>query len=306
MAESWIMLHPIYGLRKSGIESEFQSDLAYKALDSFLELFPDHKGTYLKALRTMGLEIYNSTCKLLGTSHFIDKTPRYYFIIPELQQIFPQASFIILLRNPLAVLSSILNTFVDGNWIRMAKRHYHDLLVAPELLIDGIHLLGGRAITIHYENLVINPTKTIDQLCKMLNLSFSEEMLQYGNFPVPKGRYGDPSGVDQHQHPTTENMNRWLSLGATKQTRHFALHYLQALGPDTISQMGYDFDELQTKIKAPKISNVGLVASWDRIFQPTYSFWTKLSLIMFELLQKRDLIHSAKQFGRLFLGRLSI
>jgi len=69
----------------------------------------------------MGGTLYNRALEVAGKRFFLDKTPRYYFIIPELKNVFPEAKFIILLRNPLAVLSSILNTWFQNNLQALQK-----------------------------------------------------------------------------------------------------------------------------------------------------------------------------------------
>ena len=106
--EPWFMLHLVYGLRPSGLEAEYNAQYAYLALKGFLDETPDGESAYVEALRNVALCLYEKALEPSGKKYFLDKTPRYYFIIPELHRIFPKAKFIFILRNPLAVLSSIL------------------------------------------------------------------------------------------------------------------------------------------------------------------------------------------------------
>ena len=49
-------------------------------------------------------------------AYFLDKTPPYAHFLPELLRIFPEAKFVALWRNPLAVVASIVETFCGGRW----------------------------------------------------------------------------------------------------------------------------------------------------------------------------------------------
>ena len=54
----------------------------------------DGKDLYIEALRQMGGKLYNRVLEVSGKQIFLDKTPRYYLIIPELKKIFPEAKFL--------------------------------------------------------------------------------------------------------------------------------------------------------------------------------------------------------------------
>lgn len=302
-AEPWLMLHPAYALRKEGHEAEYGAQTAFRALQDFLATLEGGQDCYVEALRRMAVCLYGVACEQAGKTYFLDKTPRYYFIIPELAHIFPEAKFVILLRNPLAVLASILNTWVKGDWIRLS-RHYGDLLVAPRLLFEGIQLLDGQAIVLHYENLVREPADQVAMLCARLGLEFHPDMLEYGSRPAPPGRYGDPAGVQQHVRPTAATLERWLELGRTKQTRHFAREYLAALGPELLAGLGYDYAGLEAELGAVACTQKGIVVSWKRVFAPRKTFWNRFLLITVELLQQRRLPHFGKQSAKLLTGRL--
>ena len=189
-AEPWLMLHPVYALREMGHEAEYGARTAYRALQDFLATLEAGQAHYLEALRHIGLHLYGTACEQANRSHFLDKTPRYFFIIPELAQIFPKARFIILLRNPLAVLASILHTWVQGDWIRLS-RHRDNLVLAPRLLAEGLDLLGDRAIAVRYETLVLQPAAEVARVCVRLGLEYYPDMLDYGARPAFRGRYGD-------------------------------------------------------------------------------------------------------------------
>jgi hypothetical protein len=302
-AEPWLMLHPVYALREEGHDAEYGARTAYRALQDFLAALEGGEAHYYEALQRLGLHLYGTACAQAGKDLFLDKTPRYFLILPELARAFPQARFLFLLRNPLAVLASILHTWVQGEWIRLA-RHRENLLLAPRLLLEGLELLGERATTVHYEALVEEPAAEVAGLCQHLGLEFEPAMLDYGAQPAFKGRYGDPAGVDRHTRPTTASLDRWLELGRSRQGRHLARAYLEGLGPETVARMGYDAGQLLARLEAEPLEGRGLVVSWDRIFPSRPGRLNTLSLILAELAQQRRLAHAGRQMARLLLGRL--
>ena len=302
-AEPWLMLHPVYALKDEGHGAEYNAGIAFRALQDFLSTLEGGKEQYYEALRRMARHLYSSASQQAGKPLFLDKTPRYYWIIDELAHLFPGARFIILLRNPLAVLSSIISTWAQGDWIRLSQ-YYHDLLVAPGLLLEGIQMLGDRVQVVHYEALVSEPDEQISQLCNRLDLSYSVDMLEYGRKPTPPGRYGDSVGVQQHTRPEDTSLDRWLELGRSKQTRHFAQEYLAALGPALMAEMGYDYDELQARLNAIPCTNGGPIVSWKRVFSLENTFRGKLSMIITEFLQQRNISQFSKRLVKLLMGRL--
>ena len=125
-SEPWIMLHPSYSLKSNGIQAEYNYENERTAFKSFINDLPKGEETYIKELRKMYLNLYSKYLYKNKYDYFLDKTPRYYLIIDELLKIFPSAKYIILIRNPLAVLGSIINTWTQEDWLSL-NRYKHDL-----------------------------------------------------------------------------------------------------------------------------------------------------------------------------------
>lgn len=300
-AEPWLMLHPVYALREKGHQAEYNATLAQKALSDFLETLEHGQAHYLEALRRMALHLYGTACEQAGKSYFLDKTPRYYFIIQELSEIFPEAKFVILLRNPLAVLSSILDTWVKGHWIMLA-RYRQDLLDAPHRLSEGIKLLGDRAAVVHYETLVTDPQTVMQFLCDRLGLEYDPSMLEYGEAARPPGEMGDPVGVDRHARPGIDSLDRWLSMGQTSQTREFAQGYLRTLGPDLLAALGYQYAEIEARLTAVPCTGGRVKTTWQQIVEPDEALQKRLVFVELALLEHRRLIHAARRWRRSRFG----
>jgi hypothetical protein len=114
LAEPWVMLPLVYATRKSGIFAEYNQDWSSQAVNDFISVLPGGKATYQAELRDFVIQLYSKHCPN-GESYFLDKTPRYYLIIEELAEIFPDAKFIFLFRNPVEILSSILSTWCNSS-----------------------------------------------------------------------------------------------------------------------------------------------------------------------------------------------
>jgi hypothetical protein len=247
-SEPWLMLHPLYALKPDGYQAEYNSHWACKAVQSFFQTLPGGKNEYIEGARLMYAYLYERALANSGKCYFLDKTPRYYFIISELYRIFPKAHYIILLRNPLAVLCSILNTWVKENWFSLYN-YKHDLIQAPNLLLKEIEALGEQCVVVHYEKLVENPECEIKRICEKLGVPFVSEIIEYGSKDIPRWHYGDKK-VYHYTQPASQNAEKWIQALSAPKVWRLANDYLQLLGKETIEQMGYSYEELQQIIEA--------------------------------------------------------
>jgi hypothetical protein len=167
VSEPWLMLHPLDILRPERYQAEYDPHIAQMALQSFIQTLPNKKQDYIEGIRQMYTHLYQCALLNTGKHYFLDKTPRYYLIIPELYDVFPKAHYIILLRNPLAIVCSIYKN-PKGTSLLSRYGSKLDLLEAPALLVEGIKLLGKQGIVMHYEQLVKDPEREIQQLCRKL------------------------------------------------------------------------------------------------------------------------------------------
>jgi hypothetical protein len=307
LPEPWFMLHLVYGLRSSGIEAEYNAQYAYLALKDFLERIRHGKTTYLEAIRSMALYLYRRALEPSGKKYFLDKTPRYYLIIPELRSIFPNAAFIFLLRNPLAVLSSILEVNLGGNWAGLiAVDRRHDILSAPRLILNGIKQLGERAAVVYYERLVTDPEQTVKELCYRIGLEFEPSMLNYGGKVKFEGTtFVDPNSIYKHQGPVVDYLEKWSTCFDSPQKIYIAKSYLASLGRNTVDRLGYSYDDLEIKLKSLKSDRKLFIIPW-RLFitsskEPPY--WYRLMLAFVSSLQNRGIRETLRRCANFVLKR---
>jgi hypothetical protein len=251
------MLHPLYALRQQGYSAEYYEKLAREATVSFLDSIPGGEDAYLDGIRHMYSHLYGLALKQSGKQYFVDKTPPYYFIIPDLARVFPNARYVVLLRNPLGVISSILTKWLDRQWLRI-RDFDSALLRAPQMLLDGIDHLGSRCLVVHYEKLLADPDAQVALICDWLNIEFCPSMLDYGHANLPRWTLGDSSDIYLHKRPMVQNATKWIQALEHPQFWRYSHDYLQALGEPVIERMGYSFDELTRVLEAHRPSRLRL------------------------------------------------
>jgi len=263
-SEPWLLLHPAYGRRSTGIVTEYDADWAALAVNEFLHNYTDGDSAYDDGVRAFAQAIYRNAMQRAGVTRFIDKTPRYVMILDELQRWFPAARFVFLLRHPLAVLASIVNTQVNHD-LTSLERFRNELLRGPQALVAGMQARGQQASVVRYEQLVAAPEDTLRALCTELGLEFQPDMLDYAATATIKGRMQDRTGVNQHSRPVTGREAGWRQLLADRQQLEFAQGYLRELGPELFRQLGYDFDEVSTAVgeAAARLPPANYVYPWE-------------------------------------------
>ena len=68
----------------------------------------------MKLLKSHILDLYREISKKNRNDdfiYFLDKTPRYYWILNEIHELFPEAKYIYLTRNPINVFSSTMTSW---------------------------------------------------------------------------------------------------------------------------------------------------------------------------------------------------
>lgn len=275
LPESWLLLPLVYALRPNGATAEYDARLAAHALSEFLQHVPGGDEAYWSAARELVLALYGRALDGSGKHRFIDKTPRYYFIVPELRRMFPEASIVLLIRNPLAVLSSLVETNLRGNWYALADlARQHDLLTAPRRIVTAMETLGEAVHVVHYEQLVTAPEPCIALLCERLGLTFTPAMLAYGDKVRFEGAgFVDPKSIYRHHAPVAAYAEEWVARYDSPLKVRIGQQYLDALGPDTLTRLGYDIDELRASLARPRAAWAGLSGLRTISHEPENPAW---------------------------------
>lgn len=120
-----------------------------------------------------------------------EQTPRYLFYVQEILDVFPDAVFINLIRDPRDVLLSQKNKWrrrsIDNNRTPFFEAlrswaNYHPYIIT-RLWISSIrtaqrYTADNRFISIKFEDLLANPEANIRQICSKVGIEFEPQMLQ--------------------------------------------------------------------------------------------------------------------------------
>lgn len=105
---------------------------------------------------------------------FFDKNPVYYYFLPELNKIFPEAKYIHLVRDYRANIVSHQRVFTVKNANDITYRW-----MKVNMLIEAVKRHSPQKFyTLNYESLVGNPVETMEKVCGFLNISFNKNMAE--------------------------------------------------------------------------------------------------------------------------------
>ena len=259
VSEPWLMLPPLSAWHSTiGYNADYDQDLAQLAVSGFIGSLSQGEEDYVQGLRRMYSYLYEKARTEAGKCYFLDKTPRYFYIINELYRTFPEARFIFLFRNPLSVLCSIVTTWAKDD-LHILKKFKNDLFMAPQKLLEGVANLGKQCISMHYEWLLMRSDEEIARVCDFLGISFIPEVVEYGvSNTCPAWIHGDQVKLYQSTKPDSSNLNKWLEDIKEPQIWRLASDYLQILGEETIEKLGYSYHELWSTLnqEAPTIEQL--------------------------------------------------
>jgi len=245
-AEPWILLPFLYTMKSNGIASEYWHSRTREAAADFYGGFPNGARDYTDELRHFILSLYEKYTTS-ESRYFLDKTPRYHLICREITELFPEARFIMLWRNPLAVVSSILHSWCDGKW--KINTYNIDIYNGLENLLTAYAENRSRFYTMQYERLVMNPSSESRRLFEYLELGYSDQVLQHFQSIRFQGRMGDKLGAKKYNNVNDSSLNQWRYAFANPFRRYWAENYLKWIGTERVELMGYDYGNLLSIIQ---------------------------------------------------------
>ena len=135
-----------------------------------------------------------------GSVRLLEKTPKNVLRIPFMRQVFPDARFVVLWRDPRAVLSSMIEAWRSGHfvtypglpgwtpppwslllvpgWQRVNGRPLEEIVAyqwgrAMHVMLDDLEMLPADAWrSVRYESLVAAPRAVVDALCAWLEIGW--------------------------------------------------------------------------------------------------------------------------------------
>lgn len=241
------------------------------AMQELVKALPAGEDDYLAALRSLTDSLYERLLSQSGRSRLLDKTPAYSLVLDFAARLYPNARYIVLTRNPMAVWSSFVESFFDGDH---ESAHRHQPLL--ERYVPAIaRFLRERPVPLHhvrYEELVRNPESEVQAICEFAELRFEPEMIDYGERGGAQQSargLGDPVAVAKQSRPTTESLSKWarqLTGNAEKVAQ--CRRILASLLDEDLQTWGYDrrsiaadldaIDLAGARPKKPSLTRYGL------------------------------------------------
>lgn len=157
------------------------------------------------------------------TTRLLDKTPAYALSLDFLAKLYPNACYVVLTRHPIAVWSSYVDSFFDGD-DRVA--HAHNPLL--ERYVPAIaRFLRTRPVErlhrVRYEDLVRDPEAQARSLADFLGIPFEPAMVDYGSASEGAREstrgLGDPTNVARETRATTKSLAKWAEAAAGRPER---------------------------------------------------------------------------------------
>jgi len=213
---------------------------------------PGGERDYLDALRAYSDSLYAGLLAGSGRTHLLDKTPAYALVLDFVAKLYPQARYVVLTRHPMAVWSSYVESFFDGDF--EAAHRFNPLL---ERYVPAIaRFLRERPVALHhvrYEDLVRDPAQHGERLCEFLGLPWEPRIVDYGSEPQQSaGRgLGDPITVAREQRPTTKSVAKWAQdLAGRPQRVAQAQRILASLLDEDLASWGFSRAAIAAELAA--------------------------------------------------------
>lgn len=236
-AEPWILLNPLNSLNSRNITASYNHKVNVRGTRAFISSLPGGEEQYWSELGNSYSRLYASILARENKEIFLDKTPRYYLVAEDLRRMFPESVAICLLRNPMAVLNSIISTWTRRKLYTLC-RFRQDLIEAPEIFGRLLSNPGDGSVFLRYEDLVQYPAEEIARVCDRIGVEFEPGMLDYKRETVFE--LGDRKSVDALDGPSSSFQDSWVPALADPQVWRLQNEYFELLGVDTFRRLGYD------------------------------------------------------------------
>jgi hypothetical protein len=225
-----------------------------QAVKEIVAEIPRGEAGYLDALRAYTDSIYGQLMDGAppGTRYLLDKTPAYALVLPFLTKLYPGAKYVVLTRHPLAVLTSYVESFFDGNY-QVAMEHNPILARYVPALARMVRERPVPLVWVKYEDLVKEPEAQFRGVCDYLGVPFEEGAIRYGESGEAFKGLGDPTGVQKHTRPVTSSVGKWASeIASQPRVLAFVSRLLDQLADDDLETLGYPRATIVAQLEAAK------------------------------------------------------
>jgi hypothetical protein len=287
-SEPWILLPFLYARRPTGIYAEYNHRKAIQAIEDFTAGLAGGEAAYRKAVKDLAMRLYREHAGP-AARYFVDKTPRYHAVASDIVQMFHDARFIFLWRNPLSIIASIIEGWGRGRW--NIFEFAFDLFDGLEGLIEGQQRAGDRAIAVDYRELVDESAEARARVFAYLGLNIEEARPEEQQGVQLTGRMGDQTGVRAYRELSQAPLSKWTRTLASPLRKLWCRRYLHWIGSERLKSMGFDLEDLLRELdEAP--------TSWRTVPSDAFRMMFGLVVRVFEPWIVRDKLVSIRTGAR--------
>jgi hypothetical protein len=282
VSEPWLLLPIVYATKEYGVYAEYGHAQSNKALHDFIKELPRGAIDFDEAIRLF----YFSLCQKISGSdklYFLDKTPRYTLIAEDLSRIFPDAKFIVLWRNPLAIIASMLEAWSRTHW---NMHHFNiDLYPGVTSLVDFVQMHSEKIYQLNYENLVTNTKDELVRLLTYLGLPYEQAIFDKFKRVRLNGQLGDKTTEEKAFSVSNQSLDKWEESFSNILRKRWGVKYLEWLGSERLSVMGYDLQSLLKQLNQTKLGLRNLFSDFYYILLGVFYLWMEPNLFRYKLKQ---------------------
>lgn len=205
---------------------------ASEALRERLAQLPER--SYTAAFRAVFVEFMEQQ----GKSRWGDKTPQHVQYLLILDRLFPKAKFIHIIRDGRDVALSLMTRPWGPPAMALAGYYWKWLVLSG--LVGGLLLGPERYREVRYEDLVLQPEDTLQELCEWADLEYTPALLEYHETDAAH-EFAKRGKVARRlaEPPDESRVQRWKRDLSDRHHRS-----LRRQAGDLLGHLGYSVDSL--------------------------------------------------------------
>ena len=255
--EPWILIPFLQIFRNQGVVSDYSQKTLLQGTHEFIETLPHKRDDYFSAIRPATDELYKKHLSN-NESYFLDKTPRYYLFIEEIAQLYPDAKFIFLFRDPLQILSSIIQTWGNGRLHKLFASEI-DIYQGPQSLLNGYKKLQSSSFLVTYNDLISTPEKTLQDLMNYLELDWQTDLMDDGPLRSLDGFLGDAIGEKEYSNISKTPQEKWKKTFNTAIRQKLAKEYIKSIPDEFFDILELSKQKCLEALQSAEISNTKII-----------------------------------------------
>lgn len=184
-----------------------------------------------------------------GRKYLSEKTPWNILVFDDLMDVFPSARFIYVVRDPRAVIASMIQVAKKAKDVGKTPPDYTENMWLAIKYIETCEKAAqtaykkdpGRIMTVIYEEMVYDPEKGTRKICNFLGLDWDIEMIRPGERRHPGEEKMDIIFYDKkkyNRNPEANEVNKWKQLLSLREQVFISLLFIENR---EFVAYGYDF-----------------------------------------------------------------